>query len=109
MKKKRWQGKKIEIGGFTYAVKYFHRKRPNKNTAIQMAWLDPVKRVIWLRDDMVPEEEEQTLIHEIMHAIDDTLIPAKILAKLAAEEEIILEPYSRLLYGALKSAGLLKE
>lgn len=108
MKKNRWAGKKIEIGGLIYTVKYFKPKPTRKGTATK-AELDYEHRVLRLVEGMTPGEEIQSLIHEFMHAINDALFPAQLLANCVKEEEVIVEPYSRLLCSALRSAGLLRE
>ncbi len=108
--KNRWAGKKIEIGGLIYTVEYFKPKPTRKVQLITMkAELDYEHRILRLLEGMTPSEEIQSIIHEIMHGINDALFPAQLLTECLKEEEVIVEPYSRMLCSALRSAGLLKE
>lgn len=107
---RRWRGKKIEIGGIIYAIKYFAKNKfSNKGKVETKAEICMKDRTIWLKPGMPQSEEIQSLIHELIHGVIDILIPAKILAEIEEEEELIVEPFSRMFTGALRSAGLLRE
>jgi hypothetical protein len=107
-KRRKWEGKEIEIGGLKYTIIYKNLKNRQKGIATK-AEIDFKKRVLTLNIGMKPDEEIQSIIHELCHGILDALIPARILTKIEMEEELIMEPFSRMLVSALRSADLLKE
>ncbi len=107
MKKNRLNGKNIEIGGMLYKVKY-RKKIYDKKIAIR-GQIDFDKRTIELETGMAPSEEIVTLVHELCHGALDVIIPCEVLSQLTEAEELIIGPFSRILVGALRSTGLLKE
>ncbi len=110
MKKNRLAGRTIEIGGLLYKVKYVNRKRIKGSDALAVRGeIDFDKRTIEIEKGLSPSEEIVVIIHELLHATLDTILPAKLLDDCEELEELIVDPVSRILTGALRSTGLLKE
>lgn len=97
----------VEVAGVRYDIKY--KNFPTKNNVTTKGELDPNTSTIWLSSSLSESEETLTLIHEILHAIIAGILPAPMLAKYAEEEEVLIEPFSRMLTSALRSCGLLAE
>jgi hypothetical protein len=109
MKNRRFNGKTVEIGGILYQIKY-KKHISNSNKDIETKGdIDFNKRIINILKRMASSEKISTLIHELIHGSLETVIPADVSAKFAEIEELIVNPFSRVLTGALRSAGLLKE
>lgn len=96
-------GKEIEIAGIKYKVIYKKPCNYSRGT------INFQNRTITLENGMAPSEEVVTLMHEILHGTLDSLVPVKILDKYVTEEELLIGPMARVLVGALRSAGLLRE
>jgi hypothetical protein len=109
MKTNRLDGKIIEIGGLLYRVKYRNRIYGSSKKIAIRGEIDFDKRTIEIEKGMSPSEEITTLIHELCHGCLDAIVPSDVLAKVTEMEELVIGPFSRLLAGALRSAGLLKE
>lgn len=110
MRKNRLDGKTIEIGGILYKVRYTGRKKVHGSEVLAVRGeVDFDKRTIEIEKGLSPSEEILVIIHELCHASLDTFLPAKILDECEEIEELIVDPFSRILTGALRSAGLLKE
>jgi len=96
--------KKVTVGGIEYTVILQPiTKIENRGTAHPdaMGITDPDARVIYLEKDRT--DIDWVFLHEIIHACVDCL---DITFKGAAEEKFV-RPFSRLLYDALISAGLM--
>jgi len=102
------EGKTIEIGGIVYKVVYRSKIKIGKRLAVRGS-INFENREIELERGLAPSEEIQTIIHELCHGTLDSFVPAKILDQLNNLEEMIVDPFSRIFTGALRSAGLLKE
>lgn len=110
MRKNRFDGAAIEIGGIIYTTKYMHKRIASRIKKLAVRGeIDFDKRIIELEAGLTPSEEIAVLIHELCHAVLDTIIPADILDDNVAIEEVVIDPFSRILTGALRSAGLLNE
>lgn len=107
MPKRRFDNKKVEIGGLIYTIKY--KKFKDLKHVIIKAEICTKTRTIWLRDDMTPSEELQALLHEIIHGVLDAMLPPHVLVDSEPIEELLVEPFSRILISALRSVGLLRE
>jgi len=102
------EGKTIEIGGIVYKVIYRPRIIIGKKIAARGS-INFDKRILELEHNMSPSEEIQVIIHELTHGTLDVIIPANFLDELGNLEEMIVDPFSRIFTGALRSAGLLRE
>ena len=111
MKTNRLSGKTIEIGGIIYKIKYRGRKNASSKSKELAARgeIDFDKRTIELEKGLSPSEEIVVIIYELLHASLDSFIPARMLDEFEELEELIVDPLSRILVGALRSAGLLRE
>lgn len=109
-KQNRLNGKTIEIGGLLYKVKYVNKK-PVKNSKELMVRgeIDFGTRIIEIEKGLSPSEEIAVIVHELCHGVLDTILPAKILDDYSEIEEMIVDPFSRLLVSALRSAKFLNE
>lgn len=110
MKKNRLKGKTVEIGGILYKVKYVSPKCiKGSDVLTAIGNIDFDKRIIKIEKGLSSSEEISVIIHELCHAVLETIIPAKILDDYEETEELIVGPFARLITGALRSANLLKE
>lgn len=110
MKKNRLDGKMIEVGGLLYKVKYVSPKCiKGSDVLAAIGNIDFDKRIIKIEKGLSSSEEISVIIHELCHAVLETILPAKILDDYEEVEELIVGPFARILAGALRSAGLLKE
>lgn len=89
--------KTIRVVGKTYTV---HLGRKDFALSQEGKWgeVDPTKQEIDLRGDLVHEQREEALLHEVLHAIDNGLISTKV------SEEIVYA-MSAGLYAVFKDNG----
>lgn len=110
-KKGRFEGKKIEVGGIQYLVKYRKRtvSKKSKNIAIrgEISFND---RIIYIEKGLPPSEEVLTIIHEILHGILDALAPPGLESEIDPSlEELFVEALSRAIATSFRSISLIHE
>lgn len=95
----------VDIGGLLFKIKY---PISLSEELLKELGKDVVGYCDWKKRELVVVREwakvdEMTLIHEIVHAIFSSLDPTS-----KAGKETIVRPFSQMLYGALKSIGMIK-
>lgn len=86
--------KKFNLFGETYNVKYLV-KIDKENSVGEY---DPVKNTIKIKKGLLPEQEVQTFLHEIVHCILDNLG-----YKNLHEDEVFVDTFAKALHQVLKT------
>jgi hypothetical protein len=102
--------KKIEIGGLDYKFKYYSKAKKSEGhpddpdydpNGVCAGFADLSEREIAIYTELGRDEEGFTILHELLHASLDACRMGE-----KTHEEALLRPLSRILWGAVKAAGL---
>lgn len=62
---------KFTLHGLAWEARLFNPKTTKGELKGLMGQCDPGERIIWIADDLTPEQARITLAHELQHAIED--------------------------------------
>jgi Zn-dependent peptidase ImmA (M78 family) len=106
MKRTADKPRKITIGSWKYRIHYVSgEKRNNALAGNSWAVIDTRSKDIWVDKSLSPREVRFVLVHEVLHAVSDTIEGPR--GRFSNEK--YCRPFTCFLINALESAGLFPE